>query len=135
LFVSQYRQRRNGIPGITQAVRALKKLEQQPATLTFLQAIGQQLRRGQALLSQQAHPVQLALKVARRLGTHHQLGQHGTPAPHPGADIALARQDSQQAQQLQLRRPGRVGQFNAQWQARRTARLLQFGQTHQRAPL
>ena len=134
LFISQHRQRRDCIPGIAQALSALQVLEQQPAPLTFLQAIGQQLRRGQALFSQQTHPGQLALKVARSLVADHHLGQHGTPAPHPGTDITLARQYPQQGQQLQLRRPCCVGQFDTQRQAWRTASLQQFGQTHQRPP-
>ena len=134
LLVRQYRQRRHRSPGIAQAVGTFKKLEQQPAALAFLQAIGQQLRGGQPLLCQQAHTIQLTLKVTRRLAAHHQFGQYGTPAPYPGADITLPRQYSQQGQQLQLRRTGGVGQFDTQRQARRTAGLLQFGQTHQRDP-
>ena len=97
-------------PGIPQALGAFEEIEQQPAALAFLQAIGQQLRRGQALIGEQAHAVQFTLKMPRRLAADQQLGQHRTAAPDAGADITLPRQHPQQAQQLQLGGAGGIGQ-------------------------
>ncbi|MOA65744.1 hypothetical protein D3C78_1922380 [compost metagenome] len=54
-------------PGIAQALHTFEKLEQQPATLAFLQAGGQQGRSGQALFGQLPHASQFALKMPGRL--------------------------------------------------------------------
>ena len=113
LLICQDRQTLHRFPGHIQALGVFQKLEQQPAALAFLQTVGQQQGRGQPLLGQQTHAIELALKIARSFRAHHQLGQHRTPAPDTGADIALARQHAQQCQQLQPGGPGGVLQLNA----------------------
>ena len=135
LLIGQHRQVFDLFPGIPQAFGALKEIEQQPAALAFLQAIGQQQWRGQALIGEQAHAVQLTLKMPRGFAADQQFGQHRTAAPDTGTDITLPRQNPQQAQQLQIGGPGGIGQRNTQRQARAAASVFQFGQTHQRVLL
>lgn len=113
LLVSQHWQVFHRRPGIGQAFGTVEELEQQPATLAFLEAIGQQLRRGQTLLGQQLHALQFALEMPRSIPTDQQFGQHRGTAPDAGADIALARQHAQQAEQLQLGAASSVGQGDA----------------------
>jgi len=127
LLIGQRRQAFDRLPGIGQAFGAVDKLKQQPAALAFLQTVGQQQRRGQALFGQQAHAVELTLKMPRRLAAHQQLGQHRATAPDTGAHIALARQHAQQAEQLQLTRACGVRQFDGQRQAWAAPGLLQRG--------
>ncbi|MNG01181.1 hypothetical protein D3C84_841480 [compost metagenome] len=110
LPIREHRQVLDLFPGIPQALGTFKEIEQQPAALAVLQAVGQQLRRGQTLSGEQAHTVQLTLEMPGRLGADQQLGQHRTATPDTGADITLARQHPQQAQQLQLGRAGGIGQ-------------------------
>ncbi|MNS70478.1 hypothetical protein D3C72_1038220 [compost metagenome] len=133
LLVGQYRQALHCRPGIGQAFGAVEEFEQQPAALAFLEAVGQQLGRGQALLGQQLHALQFALEMSCSVTTDQQLGQHRGTAPHAGAHIALARQHAQQAEQLQVGRAGGIGQGDAQGQRGAAPGLFQFRQTHQRA--
>ncbi|MNI73597.1 hypothetical protein D3C73_1296170 [compost metagenome] len=108
----------------------LKEIKQQPATLAVFQAVGQQLRRGQALVGKSAHAVQFTLKMPCSLAADQQLGQHRPATPDTGTDITLPRQYPQQAQQLQIGGTGGIGQRNAQRQSRMAASGFQFGQTH-----
>jgi len=73
--------------------------------------------------------------MPRRFTANQQFGQHRPAAPDAGAHITLPWQHPQQAQQLQLRRPRGIGQWNAQRQVWAAAGVFQFGQTHQRASL
>ena len=98
LLIGQYRQSLHGFPGHIEALGVFQKFEQQPAALAFLQTVGQQQRGGQALIGQQTHAIEFTLKIARGFRADHQLGQYRTPAPDTGADIALARQYTQQGQ-------------------------------------
>ena len=127
LFVRQWRQVFDGEPSVGQALGPLDKFKQQPTALAVLQAIGQQQRCGQALLSQQAYTCKLTLKMPRRLAAHQQLGQHRATPPHGGAHIALPWQHPQQAQQLQLPRAGGIRQVEGQWQAGGTPSRFQLG--------
>ncbi|RMN45230.1 hypothetical protein ALQ59_05616 [Pseudomonas syringae pv. apii] len=113
----------------------LQKLEQQPATFAFLQAVGQQQRCGQALFGKQTHPGQFTLKVPGGLVANQQFCQHGSASPHTGTHITLPRQHAQQAQQLQLGRAGRIGQRQAHRQLGGASRVLEFRQAHQRVSL
>ncbi|MNL24392.1 hypothetical protein D3C87_1458230 [compost metagenome] len=103
----------NLLPRIAEAFSAFQKLEQQPATLAVLEAIGQQQRCGQALSSEQAHAVQLTLKMPRSLAAHQQFCQHRPATPDTRTDVTLPRQHPQQAEQLQIGRPGSIGQGKA----------------------
>ncbi|MNZ41717.1 hypothetical protein D3C78_592730 [compost metagenome] len=116
LFVGQHRQVRHLVPGIGQAFGAVEELEQQPATLTFLEPVGKQLWRCQALFGQQLHTLQLTLKMARSIAAYQQLGQHRRTSPYTGTDIALARQYAQQAEQLQFGVASGVGQADRERQ-------------------
>ena len=91
LRVGQHRQVFHRAPGIGQALGTVEEFEQQPATFAFPEPVGQQPGRGQPLPGQQFHALQFALEMPRRVSTHQQLGQYWRPAPHTGADIALAR--------------------------------------------
>ena len=82
-----------------------------------------------------AHALQLALKMPWRLAPDQQFGQHRTAAPDAGTDVTLARQHPQQAQQLQVRSARRVRQCHAQWQLRSASDTGQLGQLHQRVSL
>ncbi|MNS77894.1 hypothetical protein D3C72_1114860 [compost metagenome] len=110
LLIGQHRQVIDLLPGITEAGGVFQKLEQQPTALAVLEPISQQQRCGQALRRQQAHAIQLPLKMPRRFGADQQFGQHRTTTPDTGPDISLSGQHAQQTQQLQIRRPGSIGQ-------------------------
>ncbi|MCY1173833.1 hypothetical protein D9M73_140110 [compost metagenome] len=127
LSIGQYGLLLNLLPGVAQAFGMLKEIKQQPATLAVFQAVGQQLRRGQALVGKSAHAVQFTLKMPCSLAANQQLGQHRPATPDTGTDITLPRQHPQQAQQLQLGGAGGVGQRNAQRQNGSAACGLQFG--------
>ncbi|MNL00653.1 hypothetical protein D3C87_1210920 [compost metagenome] len=127
LPIGQYGLLFNLLPGVAQAFGMLKEIKQQPATLAILQTISQQLRRGQPLSREQAHAVQLTLKMPCGLAANEQFGQHRPATPDAGTDITLPRQHPQQAQQLQLGGAGGVGQRNVQRQAWGAAGRLQFG--------
>ncbi|MCY1453296.1 hypothetical protein D9M71_702780 [compost metagenome] len=133
LLVSQHRQVFHRGPGIGQAFGAVEELEQQPAALAFLEAVGQQLGRGQALLGQQLHALQFTLEMPGSIATDQQFGQHRGAAPHAGPHVALARQHAQQAEQLQVGAASGISQGDAQGQRRVAPGLFQFRQTHQRA--
>ncbi|MNO55777.1 hypothetical protein D3C76_462750 [compost metagenome] len=127
LPIGQYGLLLHLLPGVAQAFGMLKEIKQQPATLAVLQAIGQQLRRGQPLGREQAHAIEFTLKMPCSLVADQQFGQHRPATPDAGTDITLPRQHPQQAQQLQLGRAGGVGQRNAQRQNGIAACGLQFG--------
>ena len=74
LFIRQHRQILHRLPGFIEALRAIQKLEQQPAALAVQQAIGQQLRGGQTLLGQQLHTGQLTPELTCGFAADHQLG-------------------------------------------------------------
>ncbi|MNZ56149.1 hypothetical protein D3C78_740890 [compost metagenome] len=133
LFIGQRRQGFDFSPGIGQAHGVFEKLEQQPTALAFAQTIGQQQRRGQALGGQQPRTLQLTLKMPGSTAADQQFGQYRLAAPDPGANITLARQHPQQAEQLQLGTAGGVGQADVQGQIRAAPGILEFRQTHQRA--
>ena len=122
-------------PGVGQALGPFQKLEQQPATLTVLQAVGEQQRGSEALLGEQAHALEFALEMSRGVATHQQLGQHRPATPDGRAHITLAGQHPQQAQQLQLPRARCIRQLNTQGQRGRTPGVFELRQPHQRASL
>ncbi|MOA41464.1 hypothetical protein D3C78_1634260 [compost metagenome] len=96
LVIGQQWQVLDLLPGVPQALGVFQQLEQQPAAFAFLQAIGQQQRRRQPLLRQQANALQLSLEMPGRLAAHQQLGQHRPATPDAGTDVALPWQYSQQ---------------------------------------
>ncbi|MNL27410.1 hypothetical protein D3C87_1490010 [compost metagenome] len=98
LLIRQQGQLLDLLPGLPQALGAFKVIKQQPAALAFFQAVGQQLRRGQALGGEQTHAIQFTLKMPCSLATNQQFGQYRPTAPDSGADITLPGQDPQQAQ-------------------------------------
>ena len=132
LLVGQRREIFHRFPNIPQALRLLQKLEQQPAALAFLQPVGQQQRRGQALFCQRLYAVALTLEMPRGFGADQQFRQHRAPAPDARADVALTGQDAQQAEQLQLGRTGRILQRDVHRQRRGATGVFQFRQTHRR---
>ncbi len=83
LFVGQHRQAFHRRPGIGQALSAVEEFEEQPAALAFLEAVGQQLRCGQAMFGQQFHTLQFALEMPGGVAAHQQLGQHRIPRHTP----------------------------------------------------
>ncbi|MCY1290287.1 hypothetical protein D9M70_394250 [compost metagenome] len=88
-------------PGIPEAFSGLQVLEQQPAALPCQIAFRQQRRGVEPLVVERLDAGQLALEMPPGVAPYQQLGQHLAPLPEGHAHIALARQDPQQAQQLQ----------------------------------
>lgn len=128
-------QRRLGLhrtPGVTEALRRVEVVEQQPAALALLQPVGQQRRGGQPLGREQTRPFQFALEMPCGLAAHQQLGQHLAPTPFAGTDVALPGQHPQQTVQAQFGSASAIRQGHPQWQLRVAPGGLQFGQSHRR---
>ncbi|CRQ76465.1 hypothetical protein PAERUG_E16_London_17_VIM_2_04_14_02402 [Pseudomonas aeruginosa] len=131
-------QRRLGLhrtPGVTEALRRVEVVEQQPAALALLQPVGQQRRGGQPLGREQTRPFQFALEMPCGLAAHQQLGQHLAPTPFAGTDVALPGQHPQQTVQAQFGSASAIRQGHPQWQLRVAPGGLQFGQSHRRDSL
>ncbi|MNC28761.1 hypothetical protein D3C75_769830 [compost metagenome] len=115
-----------GLPDVAEADRLINKLEQQPATLAHRQAFGQQRGGIETLLAEQTCAFQLAGVMALGPGADQQLGQHAAALPLGLADVALAGQHAQQAEQAQLA----TRQLDAQWQRRAAPGRSQLVQAH-----
>ena len=123
-------------PGVTEALRRVEVVEQQPAALAPLQPVGQQRRGGgQPLGREQTRPFQFALEMPCGLAAHQQLGQHLAPTPFAGTDVALPGQHPQQTVQAQFGSASAIRQGHPQWQLRVAPGGLQFGQSHRRDSL